>query len=283
MKSNEFKSLKEKLQIAAKAIYDSNVADSKLNELYPFLVTSVTEKELVWYLKDDFLNLCNNQIITGKIIEEYELFFNSNDIYLNHYVKNAFILVTESNKLEVGGCTKVFACDYANIFIDDHAEAQATDNVYVIAGGNAVLEVGNNVNVEAREFVKITAYGESNLMVCDNVEVLCVESVSVSGDGCSTINAYDYCTLHVSDNSTVIAHDNVVIYANGNANITAEGFCNIVSESNDISFAICENAILRFTTKPYRIFLGNSYCQSNIFYSQNCPDYNLTDHTAFDA
>src|SRR5690554_4006041 len=98
---------------------------------------SESVEELLTVVKDNFTWASIEKVIDGELINKYEDLFESNNIFHNQDVDNAFCLADGNSKVTARGNSVVWAFDNSTVRSLDNSTVRALDNSTVRAYENS--------------------------------------------------------------------------------------------------------------------------------------------------
>ena len=223
----EFEKLKEEILSRARK------ADA-CEEQYKTAYNATTAKVLCDVIKNNFSWCCENDVIDGKLIDDYKELFGNNDILHNESLKEGYCIVDGFNWICGYGKSKVFA--YENSVVSAH------NSCFVSAHGNS--------KINAYDYVVVEAY--------DNSKVFAEMYSSVFGFNNSKITLRNWAHGSVTHNAVVEAYNDSHVMANGNSNVTAYGN-SIVKADNQSMIHAYDHSIVKARCHSYVQAADDSY------------------------
>ena len=168
--------------------------------------------------------------------------FAANGIFANQDVDSGYLLASGDAIVEVSGNAIVEASGDATV--------EAWDNAKVRAWGNATVRAWDNATVEALDTATVRALDTATVRAFDNATVEALDTAKVWAWDTVTVRAFDNAQVRASGNATVEASDFVTVEAFNKATARASDFAYVVSIYT-LECKILGNAI-------YRVINGNT-------------------------
>ena len=121
-------------------------------EQYSRAYGAQTLEELMDVVKDNFLWAVNNKVLDGEFIDKWSAEFNGNKIWHNQSVSSGYLIASGNATVEVE------ASGNATVRASDNATVRASGNATVIAYGNATVIAYGNATVEASGNAYVTSW-----------------------------------------------------------------------------------------------------------------------------
>jgi hypothetical protein len=138
-------------------------------------------------LKANFHWCCNNEVLTGDIIDTYGLA----EYGIRHNVdaSGGYLLASGSATVRAWGSATVRASDSATVEASGSATVRASDSATVEAWGNATVRASDSATVEAWGSATVEAWGSATVRAWSSATVQASGSATVRASGSAYIHA----------------------------------------------------------------------------------------------
>lgn len=220
-------------EIQAEILNSSEIYDSS-DEIRASIFKSKSLSELMTVIKDNFVHVVWDKLITPELIIKYRAEFASNQIFCNEDICSGYLLCVDS-AVKVRGDAFVIAKRESVVRADGRCRIIAQDQTHVYA----------------HEYTQVEAYGRTR--------VFAFGFSKVKATGTSAIKAYD--------NSIIKVRGRSVVWATGKCSVTASGESYVTSDQ-EVKCSLSENAIYRIKSLDMNEI---RYASSEIMIKQIIP------------
>ncbi len=172
------------------------------------LIAATDMPSLTDVLKANFHWCCNNEVLTGDIIDTYGLA----EYGIRHNVdaSGGYLLASGSATVRAWGSATVEAWDSATVEAWDSATVRASDSATVRAWGSATVRAWGRATVEAWDSATVEAWGRATVRAWCSATVEAWDSATVRAwDSAYVIAPYGSIECHLSEQA-ILRHNGVI-------------------------------------------------------------------------
>ena len=133
---------------------------SACSEQYKRAYAAETMAALCGVIKDNFHWCCNNEVLTGALIDEFKADFAGENIFHNENVSGAYLIASGQSTVE--------AYDQSTVRAYDQSTVRAYDQSTVRASGQSTVRASGQSTVEAYDQSYINSFSSIECKISEN-------------------------------------------------------------------------------------------------------------------